>query len=216
MPRRKVDELIVPAEQGRAFKVRNRQTVRVIAIEGPQVADVTFLNTHDYKETYDGQFSYLMNARWGSGNAHKMKYLLSRLPRANLMAEITDDPVGRHWVINAGHCNAKSNELRGLPPTARSCHGNIAEALEPFGLTADRVPHTFPLWMNVDENPNGLPDIKPSLAKQGDYIDYLAHMDLLVAISACPGNQPDAKVFVNLNDGVNRPLKVEVWEGFDL
>ena len=216
MTRTKIEELIIPTEMGGAFRVPNKHTFRIIAIEGPQVADVCFINAHDYKESYDAPLSYMINCRWGSGNDHKMKYLMGRLPSANLMAEITDDPVGRHWVVNGGHCSWKSNELRGLAPSARSCHGNIAEALAPFGIPSDAVPNTFPLWMYVEENPGGVFDIFPSLAKEGDYIDFLAHMDLVVGISACPGNQPEAELLVNLNGGRNKPLKVEIYKGFDI
>jgi uncharacterized protein YcgI (DUF1989 family) len=44
----------------------------------------------------------------------------------------------------------------------------------------------------------------------------LAHMDLVVGISACPGNQPEAELLVNLNGGRNKPLKVEIYKGFDI
>lgn len=207
-----LNEIIVPAEWGRGFKVNKGQTLRIIAIEGPQVADITFLNAHNYRESYDAPFSYMTNVRMGTGNGYAMRYLFSRLPRANIMMEITSDKVGKHWVVNGGHCSKFSNLQRGLPPSYRSCHSNIAEVLEDYGLTQRDVPNTFALWMNVEPKPDGGHVVLPSTAKLGDHIDYLAHMDLLVAISACPGNYKDAEPVIDLNGGENRPLKVEIWE----
>ena len=157
MARILVSEMIAPAEVGSGLHVKAGQTMRIIAIEGPQVADVAVLNAHDYKETYDAPLSYVMNRWQGTGNYHKICYLYSRLPRANLMMEITEDTVGRHWVANAGHCCPPINKLMGLPESARSCWGSIAEA-----------------------------------------------------ISSCPGNQSN---ITRINDGQNKALKVESWQG---
>ena len=211
MARKLVSEFIIPAEWGRGCKIKKGQTIRLIAIEGPIVADVAFLNAHDYRETYDAPNSYNLNMRMGTGNGYYMRYLLSRLPKANVMAEITDDKVAKHWVICGGHCSPFSNRSRQLPPSYRSCWGNIAEVLDEYGIIPDDVPDTFPLWMNVE--PSGDSHVvRPATSKKGDYIDFLAHMDLLVAISSCPGNYPDAIPYINLNDGANRPIKAEIWE----
>ena len=212
MARSILSELIVPAEQGRGLTVLKGQTLRIIAIEGPQVADVAFLNVHDYKDSYSASVSYMANAIQGTGNYFRFRYLYSRLPRANLLVEITDDKVGRHWLINGGHCSNKSSYFRRIPPSSRSCHGNVAEVLAEHGMTIDEVPNTFPLWMYVEDLPNADYDIRPSMSKEGDYVDFLAHMDVLVAISACPGDRPGTSSS-RLNDGKNRPLKAEVWEG---
>ena len=40
MPSKLVDEILVPAEYGRAGKVSSGQRMRVIAIDGPQVSDM--------------------------------------------------------------------------------------------------------------------------------------------------------------------------------
>ena len=63
--------------------------------------------------------------------------------------------------------------------------------------------------MNVNENPGGDYELLPSLAKPGDYTDFLAHMDVLVAVSACPGSQ---KNITPINGEVNKPFKWEIWE----
>ena len=54
--------------------------------------------------------------------------------------------------------------------------------------------------------------MQPSKAKKGDYTDFLAHMDCLVALSACPANITDAAWVVDINGGSNKALKVEIYE----
>jgi uncharacterized protein YcgI (DUF1989 family) len=44
---------------------------------------------------------------------------------------------------------------------------------------------------------------RPPVAEKGDYVDFRAEMDLLVAISACPTES-------EINDYAGKPLKVEI------
>ena len=168
------------------------------------MADVAIFNAHNYKETYDPALSYLLNAIEGIGNIKKLTKLYSRLPRANIMFTVIDDKVGVHWVANGTKCNAKSWKLRGMPGH-RNCQDNLAEAIKPYGLTPEDVPDVFNAFMNVDYGENMESYIvKLPVAKKGDYIELLAEMDCLVAISACPA-QP-------LCNDYNKPLKIEIWE----
>ena len=208
MARKLVQEILVPAEYGRAFRVDKGQTMRIIAIEGPQVGDLAAFNAHNYREFYDPTFSYVVNRRQGTGNANKIQYLYSRPPRMNTMLEITDDKVEQHWCLSGSRCNPRIYELRDIKGPVRSCQGNLAEAIRDFGMPPEDVPDVFNLFMNVEHSPDGLYETVPSLAKKGDYTDFLAHMDCLIALSACP-----ATPISNLNDGVNKPLQVEIWEG---
>jgi hypothetical protein len=83
----------------------------------------------------------------------------------------------------------------------------LAEAIAPFGLSPEDVPDVFNMFMKVEYAQDGTYELRPSPAQTGDYIDLEANMDCLVALSACPG------ALTVVNDGVNKPLKVEIWEG---
>ena len=146
----------------------------------------------------------------GTGNGFRLKYLYSKLPKGNLMAEVTHDRVGKHWIANSGHCNAITNKIRGLDNLSRNCFDNIAETISEFGMTSAQVPNRFPIWMNFNIKSDGSHEILPALSEKGDFIDFFAHMHLLVSISACPGNQQNV---TNCNSGKNKPLQVEIWEG---
>ena len=205
-----VGEILIPAEEARAFIVKKGQTMRVIEIEGPQAGDMAIFNANDYKEIYDPDVSYLLNCATGTGTPKRIKTLYSRPPRMNIMFNITEDKVGVHWCLCGGRCNQKIYELRyGVKGYHRNCQDNLAEAISSFGLTPEDVPDVFNLFQNVDMPEDGPYQHRPTGAKKGDYIDLLAHMDCLVALSACPANDVTP---IGDYDRVNRPLKVEIWE----
>ncbi len=207
MPGKIVSELMVPAEYARAFRVDRGQTMRIIAVDGPQVGDMTVYNAHNYKEAYSADFSYLLNCRMGTGDAHQIQYLYSCQPWLSVMFEVTDDPVGDHWIMMGGRCNRTSYELMGVPYNGRSCQDNVAEAIRDFGMTEEDVADMFLLWMAVEYDERGRHHTVPSPVQKGQHIDMVARMDCLVALSACPASSVS-----NLNDGLNKPFKVEIYE----
>jgi len=206
MERKLVKEFTVPAEHGLAWEVKKDQLMRLVAIEGPQVGDMAIFNAHNLRETYDPLNSYGANCRMGTGDANTIRYLYSHPPRQNLMIEMTEDTVGRHWVICGGRCNKRSYERAGLTYNGRSCQDNLAEALAPYGLESIQVPDILNLWMNVTFTPEGRFVMQESLAQKGDYTEFLAHMDCLIALSACP-----AASWTPINGDRNKPIKVEIY-----
>ena len=207
-----IDEILVPAEHGRGWRLNAGQKMRIIAIEGPQVGDLAVFNAHDYGEIYDPAYSWLTNDRQGTGNGYKIRYLYSRPPWFNTMLEVTDDKVERHWVVCGARCNLLSYERRGSIRKGeyhRSCQDNLAEVIGEFGMPPERVPDVFNLWMNVEHSADMSPEIKEARCQKGDYIDFLAHMDCLIALSACPSSEKGISV---INGDVNKPLKAEIWE----
>ena len=134
MPGKLIKEITVPAEYGRAWRLDKGQTMRIIAIDGPQVGDLAVFNAHNYREIYDPTYSYVVNSRQGTGSATKIQYLYSRPSRMNLMLEITEDKVERHQCLSGSRCNPRIYELRGVTRPVRSCQGNLAEAIAEFGI----------------------------------------------------------------------------------
>lgn len=47
---RRIDQTVIPKEEGRGFKVRRGQSVRLVCVEGPQIADVDVFNANDLHE----------------------------------------------------------------------------------------------------------------------------------------------------------------------
>ncbi len=87
-----------------------------------------------------------------------------------------------------------------------NCHDNIAEVLGAYGISEYDVPlGTFNIFMNGRFDEEGRYFFDPPLIEKGDSVDFLAEMDLLVAISACPDD------LSTINDFTPKPLKVEIF-----
>ena len=67
------------------------------------------------------------------------------------------------------------------------CHSNLTRAILPFGLTEFDVHDVLNVFQvtGLDEEDKYFMESSP--AKAGDYFEFFAEMDLLVALSTCPG-----------------------------
>jgi len=206
MKKKVVEHIVIPACEGRAFIVIRGQFLRVIDVEGKQVGDMVIYNAHDYREYFDSSQTVFLNCLQGIGNAKRMTKLYSKPPHENVMFTVTDDKVGVHFPLLGGKCSRLIYILRDKAPMHRSCQDNLAEALKPYGLTADDIHDAFNIFMNVEIDEKGCFVIKPPLADKGDYIEMRAEMDCLAAISACPSDTAPT------NDFKPKPLGVEILE----
>jgi uncharacterized protein len=200
-------EIFIPAGEARAFTVRKGETFRLLQVEGEQVADAVFFNANDYRETFHAGHTAYLNCIEGTGNIKRVQKLYSKPPRENVMLTVTDDPVGVHFAYIGNRCSRMIYHLRDKvqAPPHRSCQDNLAEAITPYGLTADDVPDVFNIWMNVDINANGCFVVRPPVVKKDDYIEFRAEIDCLAAISACPSD------IAPVNNFRIKPLKVEIY-----
>ena len=209
--RKLLKELVVPAEGGLAYEVREGQVQRIVMVDGPQVGDMAVFNVDNYKETFDPDTSYIYNAVEKTGTDKHITYYYSRAPHQRVMFEVLEDRVGTHFVLNGSKCTPKRFELMGVEGYHRNCFDNLAEAIAPYGLTPEDVPDVCNLFMHVGFDAEGRYAILPPTGGKGDYIDMLAQMDCLVALSACPAGD-----LTGINgegaDAGNKRLKVEIWE----
>ena len=88
-----------------------------------------------------------------------------------------------------------------------NCHDNIVGSLKPYAIPEHAIPFdTFNIFMAVSVDEDGYYTFERPPVEQGDYIEFQAEMDLLVAIYACPAED-------EVNDFAPKPLKVEVRQG---
>lgn len=186
MKERVISEFSIPAGEGKSFVVRKGQVVSFIEIEGKQMADIVFLNAHDYKESFHAGWSAALNMMMGEGDMKKISKLYSKPPRDNVMLTVVDDATGVHLAWNGGRCSRKVYEQFFNMPGHRNCQDNLAEALAPYGLDEDDVPDVFNAFMNAQGFAEGRFDTLEPVTEKGDYISMRAEMDLLVGVSACP------------------------------
>jgi uncharacterized protein YcgI (DUF1989 family) len=93
------------------------------------------------------------------------------------------------------------------------CHSNLTRAVIPWGLNEGDVHDVINLFQVTGLDEQGRYFMNPSPARKGDYIEFLAETDLLMALSTCPGGDLSVWGFGKGEEMVEvcRPLKVEVF-----
>jgi len=123
------------------------------------------------------------------------------------MLTVLADTYANHWGNMGGRCSARLYERRDSLNEHRSCQENLTEALEPYGLSGDEVMDVFNVFMNVELDTEGGFRILPTSVGKDDYIDLLAEMDVLAAVSACPADISPT------NGGKSAPLGIKIMAG---
>ncbi len=170
----------IEPQTGTAFELNHGQTLRVIDIEGEQVADLTAFARGDTTEWLSSgrSIDYANTIYLTTGHT-----LYSNRSRA--MFDIVADDVGRHDFLLTP-CSPETFRIiykhEGHHP---SCFENLATNLARFGIAPDSIPTTFNIFMNVQVGSNGALSILPPLSKAGDAIELRAEMDLIVGLTAC-------------------------------
>ena len=102
------------------------------------------------------------------------------------MLSIVEDTVRRHDFLLTPCSTATFEHFYPEKPVHRGCFGNLAEALEPYGIGPDDIPTAFNVFMNVPvDGESGLIAVKPPVSKAGDRIVLRAEMDLIIGLTAC-------------------------------
>lgn len=216
----KLDEVIVPPRDGRAFRVPKGHFFRITSIEGPQVGDLNLWNADDLSERFfSGKTRALHATHLGTGDR-----LWSTLPSLRPMATITQDTLGWYgWDEDGGgihdvigtRCDPYTNRLLSGRDYHHCCHSNLARALGAAkGLPAREVEQHVHDVLNVFMCTGFTRDthqyfMKASPVRPGDYIEFFAEIDLLGALSACPGG--DCSASHSSDEAACYPLKVEIF-----
>jgi uncharacterized protein YcgI (DUF1989 family) len=217
----KVSEVIVPPRDGRSFRVPAGHFFRIVSVEGPQVGDLNLWNAHDLSERFFSGKTRALHAT----HLTTRNRLWSTLPALRPMATITDntldwygfdgDGAGVHDVIGT-RCDPYTNMLLKGVPYHHCCHSNLTRALaDAFNmplLEAERHVHDV---LNVFMCTGFTRDthqyfMKASPVRPGDFIEFFAEIDLLGALSACPGG--DCSSSHSDDQARCYPLKVEIFQ----
>ena len=194
-------ELIIPSCEGRSFTVKKGQILRIIEVEGPQAVDMIAFNLHDLKESFSAWLT-----RHLSGSFTRAEKLYSKLPAANVMFTVLNYRPGIFW-LSPGRCNILSYRIfHGVKGYHKNCQDILAECIKEYGMSEYDVPEVLNIFMNAKFKKDGSYEFSASPVKKGDYVDLLAEMDCLVAISACPDD------FGSYNEYKPKPLKIQLLE----
>ncbi|QZH75505.1 MAG: urea carboxylase-associated family protein [Erythrobacter sp.] len=172
---------IIPPRSGVAFRLEQGQKLQVIDVDGCQVSDLLAFSADDVAEVVSNgrTFDYEETIRLTQGHT-----LWSN--RSNPMLTITRDDVGCHDFLLTPCSEDTFRHFYPDKPVHRGCFGNLAEALEPFGVGRDAIPTAFNVFMNVPVNGStGTLSVDPPPSKAGDVLELEARMDLIIGLTAC-------------------------------
>jgi uncharacterized protein YcgI (DUF1989 family) len=171
----------IPERSGDAFRLAAGQTLTVIDPRGVQVADLLAYSAEDLAEVISSgrTLDYAETIYLTTGN-------LLYSNRSRPMLTIVEDTVGRHdFLLTPCSYDTFHHFYPDLPPH-RGCFGNLAAALEPYGVKPDMIPTAFNCFMNVTvDGATGKLDVLPPISKAGDRIVLRAEMDLIIGLTAC-------------------------------
>ncbi len=194
----KREELEVPPRDARACFIPAGSIFRIVTVAGTQVGDLNVWNAHALEERfYSGKTRALHATHVSTGDR-----LWSTLPFLRPLATITDDTLdwygwdndgaGVHDVIGT-RCDPYTNALLNGTDYHYCCHSNLTRAFAAYtGLTLEAAePHVHDV-LNVFMCTGFTRDthqyfMKASPARPGDYLEMFAEMDLIIALSTCPG-----------------------------
>jgi uncharacterized protein YcgI (DUF1989 family) len=171
----------IPERSGTAFRLAKGERLVVIDPCGGQVADLLAFDAEDRREVMSSgrTLDYAEKIYLSVGDK-----LYSN--RSRVMLEIVVDTVGRHdFLLTPCSIDTFLHFYPGQPPH-RGCFGNLAAALEPYGIAADQIPTAFNCFMNVPiDGETGRLKVLPPISRPGDHIMFLAERDLIIGLTAC-------------------------------
>jgi uncharacterized protein len=216
---RTVREVIVPPRDALSFEVPAGHFFRIVSIEGPQVGDLNLWSADNLDERFfSGKTRALHGTHVGTGDR-----LWSSLPYLRPMATISHDTLGWygfdadgagiHDVIGT-RCDPYTSRLLSGGDYHHCCHSNLARALAAArGMGVREAEMHVHDVLNVFMCTGFTRDthqyfMKASPVRPGDYIEFFAELDLVGALSACPGG--DCGATHSSDVAVCHPLKIEV------
>lgn len=216
----KTGEVLVPARDAACFEVPAGHFFRISSVEGPQVGDLNMWNKNDLAERfYSGKSRALHGTHITTGER-----MWTSFPYLRPMATIIHDTLGWYGIDDFGgsvhdvigtRCDPYTGNLLAGNQYHYCCHSNLTRALaDHLGVSlAEAEPHVHDV-LNVFmctgfTRDTGQYFMKASPVRPGDYLEFFAEIDLLGALSACPGG--DCSSEHSSDTASCHPLLVEMF-----
>lgn len=190
---------VIPPRSGASIILNNKERLRVVDLEGRQVADLLAYSWYDPREYLSTAATIDTN---GSLNIFREDCLYSN--KYNPMLLLLEDTVGRHDLVHPPCRPEMYQKQYGINDDHPSCFYNFSLALMEYGLDDSLVHTPFNIFMNTYVRNDGTLEIKKPVSKPNDYIMLEALMDLLVVVTACSVAESDC------NDYNPTSIKIEV------
>jgi uncharacterized protein YcgI (DUF1989 family) len=177
--------IAIPPKSARAVRLPRGGVLRVIDVEGAQVADLVAFREDDPGEALSQSFTRMNNDKAGLAVGD-----LLFSSRNTPMLSLVEDTVGVHDLLFAP-CNSFFYSHRFGIEGKTGCREHLSAALEEFGIGSERVTDPFNVFMHTRIAESGAQEILPPTSVAGDHVDVRAELDLIVAVSACAADVTD-------------------------
>lgn len=198
------DTVLAPPRDACTFHVPAGSFFRISSVQGPQVGDLNLWNANDLSERfYSGKTRALHGTHLTTGER-----MWSSFPYLRPMATIVEDSLNWYGMDQYGgsvhdvigtRCDPYTGNLLSGTQYHHCCHSNLTRALaDETGMTVQQAePHVHDV-LNVFmctgfTRDTGQYFMKASPVRPGDHLTFFAEIDLLGALSACPGGDCSAE-----------------------
>ncbi|UCB45341.1 MAG: urea carboxylase-associated family protein [Spirochaetota bacterium] len=193
-------EITIAKQSGFALVAKKNEHIRVIDVEGGQVADLVAFYKGDKRE----KISTAATIDSG-GSLYLTKGDVIFSNRYNKMVEICEDTVGKHDILFPACSQWMYRRQYGILEQHPNCLENLGLLLEEYAISQDDIPNPFNIFMNAVISKEGKITVSEPKSKAGDYIELVALMDLIVAVSACSVEES------RCNAGRCTPIKIQLY-----
>lgn len=216
-----ISETTIQPRKSRCFTVPSGCFLRISSVDGPQVGDLNLWNADDLSERfYSGKTRALHGTHVTTGDR-----MWSSFPGFRPIATITDDSLAWYGIDADGgsvhdvigtRCDPYTHNLLSGENYHHCCHSNLTRALADHMQSS--MAEAEPLVHDVLNvfmctgftRDTGQYFMKASPVRPGDYLELFAEIDLLGALSACPGGDCSAS---HSSDAAQcYPLLVQVFQ----
>ena len=205
-----VEEFEIPIRSGRAWTVPAGHVMRLYTVDGPQVGDLNLWHRDNPRERFWAARTRQLHA------AHVTRFdrLWSTLPYLRPLATIVADTLESYGVDDDGGRVHDTLGSRCDPYVTRMltgadfdfhCHSNLVRAVAPYGLTEFDVHDVLNVFQCTGLNERDEYFMKACPARVGDHIELFAEVDLLAALSTCPGGDLSIPMW---GPGARDPIEV--------
>jgi len=210
---------VAPPRDACTFRVPAGNFFRIVCVEGPQVGDLNLWHAGDLGERfYSGKTRALHGTHVTTGDR-----LWSSFPYLRPMATIVEDSLDWYGIDAFGgsvhdvigtRCDPYTGNLLSGTQYHHCCHSNLTRALAiaedmPIAEAEGHVHDVLNVFMCTGfTRDTGQYFMKASPVRPGDALTLFAEIDLLGALSACPGG--DCSSEHSSDSAACSPLKVEI------
>lgn len=193
------ESVLIPAREGRALRIDAGRHLRVVDVEGGQVADVFAYGADDVSEYLSAQHTRVHVNRLFPKVGEQF---VTNRRRPILFFEEDGSP-GAHDMLLAP-CDPTRYAGLGVEGWHASCQENLQKAMAAVGYERVEVPQSVNLFMNTPALPDGTIEWRAAPTDPGHYVVLRAELDLYLAVSACPQD------ILAINNKRPTPIAVEL------